>query len=46
MKERYSGAVLPQVNIVDMNLERSEGNSSEFSVILEPTMNRRYLPMK
>lgn len=22
MKERYSGAVLPQVNIVDMNLER------------------------
>ena len=34
MKERYSGAVLPQVNIVDMNLERSEGNSSEFSVIL------------
>lgn len=34
MNERYSNAVLPKVDIVDMNLERLEGNSSEFSVIL------------
>lgn len=39
MKERYSGAVLPQVGIVDMNIEREGGNSSEFSNILIDEIN-------
>ena len=34
MKKRYSGFELPQVGIVDMNDERSDGNTSEFSNIL------------
>lgn len=39
MKERYSGAVLPQVGIVDMNIEREDGNTSEFSNILIDEIN-------
>lgn len=39
MKERYSGAVLPKVGIVDMNIEREEGNASEFSNILIDEIN-------
>ncbi|MCM1226542.1 MAG: primosomal protein N' [Clostridium sp.] len=39
MKERYSGAELPKVGIVDMNLEREEGNTSEFSSILIDEIN-------
>lgn len=39
MKERYSGAVLPQVSIVDMNVEREDGNASEFSNILIDEIN-------
>lgn len=39
LKERYSGSVLPQVGIVDMNLEREEGNTSEFSSILIDEIN-------
>lgn len=31
MKERYHSGSLPEVSIVDMNAERSEGNPSEFS---------------
>ena len=31
MKERYRNAPLPEVSIVDMNLERGEGNRTEFS---------------
>ncbi|WP_019679043.1 replication restart helicase PriA, partial [Ruminococcus flavefaciens] len=31
MKERYQNAPLPEVSIVDMNLERGEGNRTEFS---------------
>lgn len=31
MNKRYSGAVLPEVTIVDMNDERMEGNTTEFS---------------
>lgn len=39
MKKRYSGAVLPQVGIVDMNEERLDGNTSEFSGILADEIN-------
>lgn len=39
MKERYHGAQLPQAAIVDMNLEREEGNTSEFSEILINEIN-------
>lgn len=31
MKSRYHGNILPAVEIVDMNLERCDGNKSEFS---------------
>ena len=31
LKNRYSGNELPQVTVVDMGIERSEGNTSEFS---------------
>lgn len=31
MNKRYSGAVLPEVTIVDMNDERMDGNTTEFS---------------
>ncbi len=31
MKERYGNAPLPEVSIIDMNLEREEGNRTEFS---------------
>lgn len=39
MKERYSGAVLPQVGIADMNIEREDGNASEFSNVLIDEIN-------
>ncbi len=39
MKKRYSGFSLPQVGVVDMSEERSEGNSSEFSNILINEIN-------
>lgn len=39
MNERYSGAQLPQVTIVDMNTEREEGNASEFSNVLIDEIN-------
>lgn len=39
MKERYSGTLLPKVGIVDMNLEREDGNTSEFSSILIDEIN-------
>ncbi len=31
MKKRFHSNPLPQVNVVDMNIERMEGNASEFS---------------
>lgn len=31
MKERYNNAALPEVSIIDMNLEREAGNRTEFS---------------
>ena len=31
MKKRYSTSPLPEVSIVDMNIERTDGNKSEFS---------------
>ena len=31
MKERYGNAALPEVSIIDMNLEREDGNRTEFS---------------
>ncbi len=34
MPERYNQAPLPQVDIVDMNLERMNGNGSPFSIAL------------
>ncbi len=34
LKERYSDAVLPDVGIVDMSIDREEGNTSEFSTVL------------
>ena len=34
MPERYGNAVLPTVDIVDMNQERAQGNGSEFSNLL------------
>lgn len=40
MKKRYSGRELPGVGIVDMNIEREEGNSSEFSSILVDEINK------
>lgn len=40
MKDRYSGAELPKVGIVDMNLEREDGNTSEFSGVLIDEINK------
>ncbi|MBE6844985.1 MAG: primosomal protein N' [Ruminococcus sp.] len=40
MKKRYSGFELPQVGVVDMNEERNDGNSSEFSNILIDEINQ------
>ena len=34
MKERFHNVPLPEVSIVDMNVEREEGNPSEFSRLL------------
>ena len=34
LKQRYGNAPLPQVEMIDMNLERQAGNSSEFSTAL------------
>ena len=39
MKNRYSGTQLPEVTIVDMGNERSEGNTTEFSRQLVEEMN-------
>lgn len=39
MKERYRNAPLPEVSIVDMNLERGEGNRTEFSRRLAEEIN-------
>ncbi len=39
MKKRYSTFPLPEVNIVDMNLEREDGNKSEFSRQLADEIN-------
>ena len=39
MKERYRNAPLPEVSIVDMNLERDEGNRTEFSRRLAEELN-------
>ncbi|MGN0621160.1 MAG: primosomal protein N' [Porcipelethomonas sp.] len=39
MTERYSGNVLPNVGIVDMNEERMDGNSTEFSTVLVDEIN-------
>ena len=39
MKERYRNAPLPEVSIVDMNLERGEGNRTEFSRRLAEELN-------
>ncbi len=39
LKNRYSGFSLPFVEILDMNEERSSGNSSEFSNILVDEIN-------
>ena len=38
MKKRYHNSPLPQVSVVDMNLEREDGNSGEFSRILSDEM--------
>ena len=40
LPERYGSAVLPQVDIVDMNQERAQGNGSEFSVLLTEQLQR------
>ncbi len=39
MNKRYSSAPLPEVDIVDMNLERENGNPSEFSKRLVSEVN-------
>ena len=39
MKKRYSSSPLPEVTMVDMNLEREEGNPSEFSRRLVEEIN-------
>lgn len=41
MKNRYHAGPMPQVEIVDMNIERSEGNATEFSrrLVEEITLN-------
>ena len=39
MKKRYSGTQLPEVTIVDMGNERSEGNTTEFSRQLTGEIN-------
>lgn len=39
MKSRYSTSPLPEVSIVDMNLERDNGNSTEFSQKLTDEIN-------
>lgn len=43
MKKRYSNSPLPQVSIIDMTIEREDGNASEFSRCLtdEITQNLR-----
>lgn len=40
MKKRYHNSNLPQVEIVDMNLERQDGNRSEFSRQLVDEINK------
>lgn len=39
MKQRYHNAPLPEVSIVDMNLEREDGNTTEFSRKLVQEVN-------
>lgn len=39
MKKRYNSAALPEVDIIDMNIEREEGNRSEFSRRLVDEIN-------
>lgn len=39
MTERYGNSPLPEVSIIDMNLERSEGNKTEFSRKLAEEIN-------
>lgn len=39
MKKRYHSGALPQVEIIDMNLEREEGNKAEFSRRLTDEIN-------
>ncbi|MCM1007183.1 MAG: primosomal protein N' [Ruminococcus flavefaciens] len=39
MKKRYHSSSLPDVRIVDMNIERSEGNAAEFSRELTDEIN-------
>ena len=43
MNKRYSGAVLPEVTIVDMNDERMEGNTTEFSLRLTDEIRENLL---
>ena len=38
MTKRYNQAPLPEVTIVDMNIERSEGNGSPFSIALSEAL--------
>ena len=39
MKKRYSSTPLPEVSIVDMNIERGDGNKTEFSRKLADEIN-------
>lgn len=39
MKNRFHSNPLPQVNVIDMNIERNEGNPSEFSRCLTAEIN-------
>lgn len=39
LKNRYGGAVLPDVVIADMNLEAEQGNHTEFSSVLLENLN-------
>ena len=39
MKKRYSSTLLPEVSIVDMNIERGDGNKTEFSRKLADEIN-------
>lgn len=40
MKKRYSSFPLPEVKVVDMNAERTEGNPTEFSRLLTEEVRR------